>query len=425
MGRMNVPAARSPRRSAARLLLLLALAPIGGCECTGTPPVAPNPLPALSAVEVSPATDTLRLGEQRQFTAVAYDTGGMIVPGAGFQWSSSDPTVFSVTQAGRVTGVGDGAAWLFAQAGGRRDSAGVFVYPDSGWIVQTSNTSRGLNGVFFLANGREGWAVGDAGTVMHTTDAGITWRSQISQASASLNAVFFTDSDIGWVVGNLGTVLQTSNRGGTWKRLQLGFGENLMAVHFANRDTGFAVGSAGAILRTVDAGRTWEKRNVTGVTLRGVAFAGAREGWAVGDNGEIFGTDDGGEVWTRLQPSITSLDLRAVSRHSRTAAWAAGALGAAPRTVDVGGSVTWQNGSAGALNDLEGIHFPSDVLVGYAVGFNASGLVLKSENGGLAWTRQVSNTSRRLNDVYFVDPLRGWAVGDAGVIIHTSLGGLR
>jgi hypothetical protein len=25
--------------------------------------------------------------------------------------------------------------------------------------------------------------------------------------------------------------------------------------------------------------------------------------------------------------------------------------------------------------------------------------------------------------VYFVDPLRGWAVGDAGVIIHTSLGG--
>jgi len=424
MGRMNAPAARCRRRSAARLLLLLALTPIGGCDCAGTLPVAPNPLPPLSAVELSPATDTLRIGDRHQFTAVAYDTSGMVVSGAGFQWSSGDPTVFTVTQSGRVTGVGDGVAWLYAEAGGRRDSASVFVYPDSGWIVQTSNTSRALNGIFFLPDGREGWAVGDAGTIMHTSDAGITWRSQVSQASASLNAVFFSDADIGWVVGNLGTVLQTSNRGDTWKRLILGVGENLMALHFANRDTGFAVGSSGAVLRTVDGGRTWQKKNVTGLTLRGVAFAGTREGWAVGDNGEIFGTDDAGETWTRLQPSITALDLRAVSRRSRAAAWAAGAQGAAPRTVDVGGTVTWLNGSAGAANDLEGLHFPSD-LVGYAVGFNASGLVLRSENGGLGWTRQVSNTSRRLNDVYFVDPLRGWAVGDAGAIIHTSLGGVR
>ena len=422
---MNAPAARPRRHSAARLLLLLALAPIGGCDCTGTLPVAPNPLPPLSAVELNPTTDTLRVGERHQFTAVAYDTGGSAVSGAGFQWISGDATVFTVTQSGRVTGVGDGVAWLYAQAGGLRDSASVFVYPDSGWIVQTSHTSRRLNGVFFHSNGREGWAVGDAGTIMHTTDAGITWRNQTSQTSANLNSVFFADPDTGWAVGHLGTVLQTSNRGASWKRLQLGFGENLLAVQFANRDTGFAVGSAGAVLRTVNGGRAWQKQNVTGLTLRGVSFAGAREGWAVGDNGEIFGTDDAGEIWTRLQPSITAFELRAVSRRSRAAAWAAGTQGAAPRTVDVGGSVTWQNGSAGALNDLEGLHFPSDVLIGYAVGFNASGLVLKSENGGLGWTRQVSNTSRRLNDVYFVDPLRGWAVGDAGVIIHTSLGGAR
>jgi photosystem II stability/assembly factor-like uncharacterized protein len=101
-----------------------------------------------------------------------------------------------------------------------------------------------------------------------------------------------------------------------------------------------------------------------------------------------------------------------------------GAQGAAPRTVDVGGAGVWQNASNGALNDMDGVCFP-DLLVGYAVGYNTSGLVLKSEDGGIGWTRQVSNTSRRLNDVYFVDRLRGWAVGDAGVIIHTSLGGAR
>ena len=96
----------SPRRSrgaAVGLLLLLAtLAPISGCECTSTLPVVPNPLPPLSAVEVSPDTDTLRVGEQRQFTAVAYDTLGQPVSGAGFLWASGDPSVFTVTLSGRV-----------------------------------------------------------------------------------------------------------------------------------------------------------------------------------------------------------------------------------------------------------------------------------------------------------------------------------
>lgn len=425
MSGMRAPAAAS-RRSIVRLLLVVAaLAALGGCDCTGTLPVAPNPLPPLSAVVVSPTADTLRVGEERQFSAVAYDTLGQPVAGGGFRWSSADPQVFTVTPTGRVTGVGDGVAWLYAQAGGFRDSARVFVYPDSGWIVQTSNTNRNLNGVFFMPDGREGWAVGDAGTIMHTSDAGVTWRNQISHTSATLNGVHFADPDTGWVVGNLGTILQTSDRGGTWSRLTLGFGENLMAVRFANRDTGFVVGSAGAALRTVNGGRSWEKQSLTGVILRGVAFAGAREGWAVGDGGEIFGTVDAGLVWTRVQPAITGLALRAVARRSTAAAWAVGAQGAAPRTTSVGAAVVWQNASLGALNDLDGVQFPVDALTGYAVGFNASGLVLKSVDGGQGWVRQVSNTGRRLNDVYFVDVSRGWAVGDVGTIIHTSLGGER
>ena len=136
----------------------------------------------------------------------------------------------------------------------------------------------------------------------------------------------------------------------------------------------------------------------------------------MGDNGEIFGTATAGLTWSRVQPSITGFSLRAVSRRTTGAAWAVGAQGAAPRTIDVGGTPVWQNANIGALNDLDGVHFPSDVLVGYAVGFNSSGLVLKSEDGGVGWARQISNTGRRLNDVHFVDPLRGWAVGDAGTM---------
>jgi len=380
-------------------------------------------LPPLSAVVITPASDTLRVGEAHQFTAVAYDTLGQPVAGAGFVWTSGNAAVFAVNANGRGTGMGDGVAWLYAETVGRRDSASVRVYPDSGWIVQTSNTARNLNAVFFQADGREGWAVGDGGAIVHTTDAGITWRNQVSQTSANLNGVFFADPDTGFAVGNFGTILETTDRGTSWTRASVTFGENLNAVQFTDRDTGYAVGSAGAVVRTVDGGRQWVKQNLTAVTLRGVAFANGREGWAVGDAGDIWGTADG-QAWSRVQPSVTSFALRAVARRSTTAAWAVGAQGAEPFTVDGGGGVpVWQNGNLGALYDLHGVQFPSDPLVGYAVGFNGTGAVLKTEDGGLGWTPQISNTGRQLNAVYFVDHLRGWAVGASGTIIHTALGG--
>src|SRR5262245_34209085 len=412
----------SHARAARILLILAALAPIGGCDCTSTNPVAPITLPPLSAVTLTPETDTLQVAQQLQFTAVAYDTAGEPVAGAGFTWSSTNTGVFTVTQTGRVTGIGEGVAWLYAEAGGLRDSATIVVYPDSGWIVQTSNTARNLNAVFFQPDGREGWAVGDGGMIVHTIDAGVTWRAQTGPTTANLNGVFFADPDTGYAVGNGGTILQTFDRGDSWKRLIVTFGENLSALTFANHDTGYAVGSLGAVVRTVNGGRNWTKQNLTAITLRGVAFAGTHEGWAVGDNGDIWGTVDAGVTWTRIQPSITTYALRAVQRRSTFAAWAVGATGAEPFTIDVGGQPEWQNGSLGASFDLHGLHFPSD-LTGYAVGFNNSGAVLKTEDGGLTWNRQVSNTGRNLNAVYFVDTQRGWAVGPSGTIIHTALGG--
>jgi len=413
---------RSRRFVARTLLILAALAPIGGCDCSSTNPVTPIILPPLSAVTLTPDTDTLRVGQQQQFTAVAYDTAGQPVAGAGFTWSSANTGVFTVTPNGKVTGVGEGVAWLYAQAGGLKDSSTIAVYPDSGWIIQTSNTSRNLNAVFFQPDGREGWAVGDGGMIVHTIDAGVTWRAQTGPTTANLNGVVFADPDTGFAVGNAGTILQTSDRGDNWKRLTVTFGENLNALAFANRDTGYAVGSSGAAVRTVDGGRNWTKQNLTAITLRGVAFAGAYQGWAVGDGGDTWGTIDAGVTWIRISPSVTNSALRAVARRSTFAAWAVGTQGVEPFTTDVAGQPTWQLGNLGVLFDMHGLHFPSD-LTGYAVGFNNSGAVLKSEDGGITWTRQVSNTSRNLNAVYFVDTQRGWAVGTSGTIIHTALGG--
>jgi photosystem II stability/assembly factor-like uncharacterized protein len=391
-----------------------------GC---GTSVLIPVLLPPLSSVTISPDTDTLLVGQQGQFTAVARDTDTVVVSGATFGWSSSDPSVFTVSHSGRVTGVGEGVAQLFAAAGGISDSATVVVFFQAGWYTQPSGTTNDLNGVFVQPNGRDGCAVGDAGTIVVTDDAGQGWFAQPSNTAFNLNDVWFTTAETGFAVGHGGTVLRTRNGGRSWARLAtVPAGENLFGVCFADTSLGWVVGSNGVVLRTTDGGATWSRQSPTSQQLNSVSFSGPLDGWAVGEGGVIVGTHDGGASWYVVQPSVTSQPLRAVWRSSMTRAWAGGAQGAQPFTTATPDSLQWSLGSFGATNSIHGVQLP-DGVTGYAVGTNGQGLVLKTADGGASWQPQVANSSQALLDVWFVDARRGWAVGAAGRILHTATGG--
>ena len=125
----------------------------------------------------------------------------------------------------------------------------------------------------------------------------------------------------------------------------------------------------------------------------------------------------------RTVARVTAQALRAVWRLSNTRAIAGGVAGANPFTTSTVDSLQWSLGTLGAANQVEGLHMISD-QAGYAVGTNGSGLILKTLDGGLNWFPQTSNSTQALNDVWFVDALRGWAVGVGGRIVHTSKGGL-
>jgi len=58
---------------------------------------------------------------------------------------------------------------------------------------------------------------------------------------------------------------------------------------------------------------------------------------------------------------------------------------------------------------------------GWSVGEN--GQILFTNNGGLSWNEQLSNTKRKLNGVSFISDTIGWAVGDNGIITRTTSGG--
>ncbi len=405
----------------ALLPLLAVLALVVGCDKKN--PTEPEPSSDAILVVVSPGADTLTVGASVLFTAVASDSDG-VDPGLPLSWSSSNPAVFAVNGSGRVTGVGEGTALLIVRSGAARDTATVRVEPAlGGWFAQVSNSTAELNGVFFLPDGRTGWAVGDGGRILRTLNAGVTWTAQVSNTAFPLEGVWFTGSAEGWAVGGNGTVLHTTNSGVLWTRvLSVPASEVLYDVHFATRDTGWAVGANGVVLRTFDRGDTWQKLYPTGFTLRSVSFAGTRDGWAVGDNGVILGTHNRGLAWFIVQPSVTGLGLSAVWRRADSLAFAAGEQGVVPRTEVGPDSTRWILDSNGAANQLEGVHFPTD-LTGYTVGWNGVGIVLRSDDGGSSWLPQIANTQYRLNDVFFVDDRRGWAVGANGTILHTGTGG--
>ena len=145
---------------------------VAGCGKGGTKVV----VPPLSAVVLNVVTDTLSVNETKQYSATALDLSSQPVANVPFIWSSSDPTVFSVNSTGRVTAHSEGAAKLFVEFGGVRDTADLLVLPATGgWFAQTSNSSRQLNDLFFLPNGRHGVVVGNSGEVLATYDAGDSW----------------------------------------------------------------------------------------------------------------------------------------------------------------------------------------------------------------------------------------------------------
>ena len=413
------------KRNGALTGLLLGIL-LAGTGCGDKPPVVPIVVPPLDSIRVTPDTVTVRVGANASFTLTGYDTTGAPVSGVPAQWTTSPSGVATIDGRGVVHGVVEGSARVYAVYDSLVDSAVVVVAPaQDGWFVQASNANNAdLHGVHFRPGGRYGWAVGDGGKIVATTDGGANWAAQVSSTTFHLQAVWFTTTAKGWAVGNGGTVMHTIDGGATWTRMNSGTSVILNDVFFADDTTGWVVG-AGIILKTIDEGDTWTSSFPTATELNSVSFSGTH-GWAVGQGGIIVGTHDSGATWFIVQPFITSFNLRGVWRRSEPMAVAVGAAGSAPYTADgplPADTTAWNQRAIGAAYDLYGLHFPTD-LVGFAVGDQGNGLVLRTADGGATWgTPQISNAQFRLEDVFFVDAYRGWAVGRNGIIVHTGTGG--
>jgi photosystem II stability/assembly factor-like uncharacterized protein len=98
-------------------------------------------------------------------------------------------------------------------------------------------------------NENVGWAVGEGGAIVSTTDGGKTWTANKTTGTTDwMYDVDFVNEQDGFIVGEFSTLLHTSDGGKTWKqgaiKKQKGF-ENLEFDAVACPKLGFAYAGGG------------------------------------------------------------------------------------------------------------------------------------------------------------------------------------
>ena len=295
------------------------------------------------------------------------------------------------------------------------------------WSAATSGTTNNLNGGYLLDSG-VGFVVGDAGTILKTTDAGMTWSPLTSGTTNALYDVYFFDATQGVAVGEQGLILRTTDGGGEWQGVTSGVKDALRSVSFSGVN-GICGGDSQDILYSTDAGASWQisQSGFLGGGFPGAQMLSAMMGFVAGQN-SIFqallgASTDGGAGWA-FQPFYFDqnegggTDLFFFDQNTGVVSGSVfDGRGAIARTTDAG--VSWS--TLFFDQAIQGLNFPQ-ATSGFAAG--AGGRISHSTDDGITWSDQSSGTANNLNDISFAsDALRGIAFGDTGTILWTANGG--
>ncbi len=298
---------------------------------------------------------------------------------------------------------------------------------------------------------------------------------------ATLNDVHFVDHDIGFAVGDHGLILRTSDGGRHWHRVATSSHADLESVYFIDENTGWAVGGfsyaqinpkgaekswsphhQGVVLKTTNGGNSWKPMRAESLpALKDIYFSDAKNGWAIGYGSHyypsgVFVSTDGGQSWsgapdqrlhdwkrlaaaprglmaiddrsmiadiTQQKPDNASMLVpRKVELNDLAFAGNIGVAVGREATVLMTNKQTWQfretpipksfhlETIAAAGNKVWMAGTPGTYVFSYDV---ATG----------KWFRFNTGSRQSIKRICFVDEKRGWAVGTGGTILQTRDGG--
>src|SRR4051812_44056735 len=173
--------------------------------------------------------------------------------------------------------------------------------------------------------GQTGYAAGDFGTLLKTTDAGATWSGLPAGTFSALTELQTLDAST--LVAGGGCVARVSTDGGaSFRRIPFTNVESdcpadsqLAALWFLTKDVGYVVQASGQVIETQNAGVTFAAKAVAvpgtkafggGAQVTDIVFLTESTGFASTSDGKIYETTDSANSWKQV--SDTSRAVRSM-----------------------------------------------------------------------------------------------------------------
>jgi photosystem II stability/assembly factor-like uncharacterized protein len=249
-----------------------------------------------------------------------------------------------------------------------------------------------LGGAAF-ENDLVGYAVGNRGVVVKTTDGGASWVlvSQFPQFGVDLEDLLPIAPGELLAVGDPPGIFHSANGGATWTAVPNPSNARLRDIEIVTGTSLSAIGDGGQVLRSQDNGVTWTLVGSAGSTVQEQLWLDASNGYVVGPH-LARRTSDGGATWSPV-PGISEQSFESFNEAFTTD----------PQHIFILSDFhLWKSGDGGASwsqSQLPGsIAYPGNTVVlssqHFITATNLEGAsIYETTNGGGAWTRLFLSSS--------------------------------
>ncbi len=308
------------------------------------------------------------------------------------------------------------------------------VYSQPFWSRIQSPVNNDLKDCYFV-DANTGWISGSSGTIIKTTNGGVSWKIQDPTVQSDIEDIFFVNENTGWALTWLITpdssqypgtyILKTTDGGNVWsKSMFTDTNIFLNTVFFQDSQKGYMGGGPSLIVYTNDGGINWTRADtdtslIFGLPVYKIKFFDNNTGYACGGFRDIAGivwvTTNSGVNWkgTMVAPE-PFFDVDALS--STKAVVSGGDLEFGSSTVwTTNAGANWHYDTLGVFGLATGISFRTKIE-GWMTG-SYSRKFLYSIDSGFTWESVYTVDSSSLFDVTFPDSSTGYACGAGGAIL--------
>ena len=352
---------------------------------------------------------------------------------------TTDTSCFAATPAGRIQRSTDGGG---------------------SWTQVSTGTGQPLRGL--EAVGSTLYAVGNALSVLKSTDGGATWAprpvpgipagnltsircataatcliatesgnqvlrtddgaatfTSVAPATDAIFAVELSSETRAIAVGASGSAAVSDNAGENWRAVGSRIAGSFTVLNAASGTVAYAGGASGVMARTTDSGQTWTNVSTpTTAPIRGIAAPTADRVFVLAIDGTLQRSDNGGVSYKLLNTGTTASPF-AIATIDANTVLLAGPLGVR-RSTDGGDTFHASTAKAVRQAALHSFDDAGSSLVAYG----ARAIALSS-NAGASWRAIKPPKKQRIGDVDFVTPQTGFLLDVRGRLWKTTNGGRR